>query len=94
EILLSFTYCRWVTQAQPVRCPSDNSVRIGRTDTSREKNPTQRMHTACRIVTRGSCCTQELFAEFDGNNCESCRSLEQLVTPLCAAHRGISIDIC
>ena len=33
------------------------------------------------------------FAEFDGN-CESSCSLEQLVAPLCATHKGIDIDIC
>ena len=35
----------------------------------RDKIPPQLMHVACRIVTRGSCCTKR-FAEFSGN-CES-----------------------
>ena len=35
----------------------------------RDKIPPQRMHAACRIVTRGSCCAKR-FAEFNGN-CES-----------------------
>ena len=43
----------------------------------RDKIPPQRMHAACRIVTRGSCCAKR-FAEFNGN-CESYCSLEQLV---------------
>ena len=50
----------------------------------RDKIPPQRMHAACRIVTRGSCCTKR-FAEFNSNNCESCCSLEQLVASLSAA---------
>ena len=54
----------------------------------RDKIPPQRMHAACRIVTRGSCCTKR-FAEFNGN-CESYCSLEQLVASLCAAHEGKS----
>ena len=41
------------------------------------------MYAACRIVTRGSCCTKR-FAEFNGN-CESYCSLEQLVASLSAA---------
>ena len=43
----------------------------------RDKIPPQRMHAACRIVTRGSCRAKR-FAEFNGN-CESYCSLEQLV---------------
>ena len=59
-----------------------------------DKIPPQRMHAACRIVTRGSCCTKH-FAEFN-DNCESyCSSLEQLVASLCAAHEGKSAsDTC
>ena len=56
------------------------------------QNSKKRMHAACRIMTRGSCCTKN-FAEFDGN-CESYCSLEQLVTPVCAAHKGIAFDFC
>ena len=52
----------------------------------RDRIPPQRMHAACRIVTRGSCCTKR-FAEFNGN-CESFCSLEQLVASLCAADEG------
>ena len=49
----------------------------------RDKIPPQRMHAACRIVTRGSCCVKR-FAEFNGNR-ESYCSLEQLVASLSAA---------
>ena len=69
--------------ADTVRCPGDNSVRLGRTDASR-----QRMHASCRIVTRGSCCTKR-FADFN-DNCESYCSLEQLVASLYATHEGKS----
>ena len=54
----------------------------------RDRIPPQRMHAACRIVTRGSYCTKR-FAEFNGN-CESFCSLEQLVASLCAAEEGKS----
>ena len=54
----------------------------------RDRIPPQRMHAACRIVTRGSCCTKR-FAEFNGN-CKSFCSLEQLVASLCAADEGKS----
>ena len=54
----------------------------------RDKIPPQRMHAACRIVTRGSCCIKR-FAEFNGN-CESYDSLEQLVALLSAADEGKS----
>ena len=57
----------------------------------RDKIPPQRMHAACRIVTRGSCCTKR-FAEFNGN-CESFCSLEQLVASLCAADEGKSASV-
>ena len=56
----------------------------------RDRIPPQRMHAACRIVTRGSCCTKR-FAEFNGN-CESFCSLEQLVASLCAADEGKSVS--
>ena len=54
----------------------------------RDKIPPQRMHPACRIVTRGSCCAKR-FAEFKGN-CEIYCSLEQLVVSLSAADEGKS----
>ena len=54
----------------------------------RDKIPPQRMHAACRIVTRGSCCAKRL-AEFNGN-CESYCSLEKLVASLFAADEGKS----
>ena len=54
----------------------------------RDKITPQRIHAACRIVTRGSCCTKR-FAEFNGN-CESYCSLEQLVASLSAADEGKS----
>ena len=53
-----------------------------------DKIPPQRMHAACRIVTRGSCCAKR-FAEFNGN-CESYCCLEQLVVSLSAANEGKS----
>ena len=55
----------------------------------RDKIPPQRMHAACRIVTRGSYCAKRL-AEFNGN-CESYCSLEQLVASLSAVDEGKSI---
>ena len=54
----------------------------------RAKIPSQRIYAACRIVTRGSCCTKR-FAEFNGN-CESYCILEQLIASLHAAHEGKS----
>ena len=54
----------------------------------RDKSPPQQMHTACRTVIRGSCCTKR-FAEYNGN-CESCCSLEQLVASLSATDEGKS----
>ena len=54
----------------------------------RDKIPPQRMHAACRIVTRGSCCAKR-FAGFNGN-CESYCSLEQLVASLSTANEGNS----
>ena len=60
-----------------VRCPGDNSIRLRRTDASRQNSTTTNMHAACRIVTRGSCCTKR-FAESNGN-CESYCNLELLV---------------
>ena len=54
----------------------------------RDKIPPQRMHAAYRIVTRGSCCVKR-FAELN-DNCESYRSLEQLVASLSAADEGKS----
>ena len=69
------------------RCPGDNSIRLRRTDASRQ-NSTTKIHAACSIVTRRSCCTKR-FAEFNGNR-ESYCSLEQLVALLCAAHEGKS----
>ena len=54
----------------------------------RDKIPPQRMHAACHIVTRGSCCAKR-FAEFNGN-CESYCSLEQLVVSLSVADEGKS----
>ena len=66
-----------------VCCPGGNSIRWGE-QMHRDKIPPQRMHAACRIVTRGSCCTKR-FAEFN-SNCEIYCSLEQLVASLCAGH--------
>ena len=54
--------------------PGDNSLSCSGERMHRDKIPPQRMHTACRIVTRGSCCAKRL-AEFNGN-CESYCSLE------------------
>ena len=71
-----------------VRCPGDIILSNSGERMHRDRIPPQRMHAACRIVTRGSCCTK-LFAEFNGN-CESVCSLEQLVASLCAADEGKS----
>ena len=72
-------YC--CTRIQYVALPivlSDSGERM-----HRDKILPQRMHAACRAVTRGSCCTKR-FAEFNGY-CESYCSLEQLVASLSAA---------
>ena len=70
-----------------VLCPgeilSDSGERM-----YRDKISPQRMHAACRNVTRGSCCAKR-FAEFNGK-CESYCSLEQLVASLSAADEGKS----
>ena len=58
---------------------SDSGERV-----HRDKIPPQRMHAACRIVTRWLCCTKR-FVDSNGN-CESYCSLEQLVVSLYAAH--------
>ena len=60
---------------------SDSGERV-----HRDKIPPQRMHAACRIVTRESCCAKR-FGEFN-DNCESYCSLEQLVGSLSAADEG------
>ena len=52
----------------------------------RDKILPQRMHAACRIVTRGSCCAKR-FAEFNSNR-ESYCNLEQLVASLSAVDEG------
>ena len=70
-----------------VRCPGDNSIRLRRTDASRQIPP-QQIHASCSIVARGSCCTKH-FAEFN-SNCGSYCSLEQLVELLCTAQEGKS----
>ena len=77
------THTSVLLYSDTVLCPDDNSTRLGRMDASRQN----RMHAACRIVTRGSCCTKR-FAEFNGNG-ESYCSLEQLVASLSAADEGI-----
>ena len=77
------THTHILLYSDTVRCPGDDSIKLGRTDASRQNST---MHAACRIVTRGSCCTKR-FAEFNGN-CESFCSLEQLVASLCAADEG------
>ena len=58
----------------------------------RDKIPPQQMHAACRIVTRGSCCTKR-FAEFNGN-CESYCSLEQLVACYAPHTRENRLPVC
>ena len=81
-LLYCCTRIQYVALAIPVIL-SDSGERI-----HRDKIPPQRIHAACRIVTRGSCCTKR-FAEFNGN-CETYCSLEQLVTSLSAADEGKS----
>ena len=83
--LCTHTYVLLYTDT--VRCPGDNSINSGER-MHRDRIPPQQIHAACRIVTRGSCCTKR-FAEFNGN-CESFCSLEQLVASLCAADEGRS----
>ena len=75
------THTSVMLYSDTVLCPGDNSIRLGRT-VHRDKIPPQRMHAACRIVTRGSCCAKR-FAEFNGNSESFCR-LEQLVASLSA----------
>ena len=60
---------------------SDSGERV-----HRDKILPQRMHAACCIVTRESCCAKR-FAEFK-RNCESYSSLEQLVASSSAADEG------
>ena len=57
-------YCTRILYVALAIILSDSGERM-----HRDKIPPQRMHAACRIVTRGSCCTKR-FAEFNGN-CES-----------------------
>ena len=77
-LLYVLLYSTWIQYVALAIILSDSGERM-----HRDKIPPQRMHAACRIVTRGSCCTKR-FAEFNGN-CESYCSLEQLVASLSAA---------
>ena len=70
-----------------VRCPGDNSIRLGRTDASRQNSTTTNARSMSYRYT-GVSCTKR-FAEFNGN-CESYCSLEQLVASLSAADEGKS----
>ena len=67
--------CTWIQYVALAIILSDSGKRM-----RGDKIPPQRMHAACRIVTRGSCCAKRL-AGFNGNY-ESCCSLEQLVASL------------
>ena len=60
---------------------SDSGERV-----HRDKIPPQRMHAACRIVTRGSCCAKR-FAEVNDNSEIYC-GLEQPAASLSDAHEG------
>ena len=80
------THTSVLLYSDTVLCPGDNSIIDSGERMHRDKIPPQRMHAACRIVTRGSCCAKR-FAEFNGN-CESFCSLEQLVSSLSAADEG------
>ena len=82
EDVLDSVYVPILLYSDTVLCPGDNSSER----VHRDKIPQQRMHAACRIVTRGSCCAKR-FADFNGN-CESYCSLEQLVASLSAADEG------
>ena len=74
------------THTSDVLLYSDTTART-RANGCIEKIQPQRMHAACRIVTRGSCVPSALRSS-TATNCESCCSLEQLVASLCAAHEG------
>ena len=76
-------YCTRIQYVALAIVISDSGERM-----HRDRIPPQRMRAACRIITRGSCCTKR-FAEFNGS-CESFCSLEQLVASLCAADEGKS----
>ena len=67
------THTSVLLYSDTVLCSGDTSIRLERR-MHRDKILPQRMHAACRIVTRGSCCAKR-FAEFNGN-CESYCSLE------------------
>ena len=75
--------CTWIQCFALAIILSDSGERM-----HRDKIPPQRMHAACLIVTRGSCCAKR-FAKFNGN-CESYCSLEHLVASLSAADKGKS----
>ena len=73
------THTSVLLYSDTVLCPGDIS-QTRANGCIETKIPPQRVHAACRIVTRRSCCAKR-FAEFNGN-CESYCSLEQLVASL------------
>ena len=81
------THTSVLLYSDTVRCPGDNSIRLRRTDASRQNSTTTNTRSVSYRYT-GSWCTKR-FAEFNGN-CESYCSPEQLVALFCAAHEGKS----
>ena len=67
--------------------PGNNSIRLGRTDASRQNSKTRDARSM--LYRRTGVMLYEALREFNGN-CESYCSLEQLVALLCSAHEGKS----
>ena len=82
------THTSVLLYSDTVLCPCEILSDSGKRMYRDKIPPPQRMHAACRIVTRGSCYAKR-FAEFNGK-CESYCSLEQLVASLSAADEGKS----
>ena len=81
------THTSVLLYSDTVLCPGDNSIRLGRTDASRQNSATKNARSMSYRYT-GSCCAKR-FAEFNGN-CGSYCSLEQLVASLSTANEGNS----
>ena len=77
------THTSVLLYSDTVLCPGDNSIRLGRTDASKQNSTTTNARSmSYRYAKR--------FAEFNGN-CEGYCSLEQLVASLSAADEGKSV---
>ena len=81
------THTSVLLYSDTVLCPGNNSIRLGRTDASRQNSATTNARNMPYRHT-GSCYAKR-FAEFNGN-CESYCSLEQLVESLSPADEGKS----